>query len=68
MSISAPASEAGETKWALALGQLIEALRLLDESNAPPEIGAQLDLAIHRLQIAIRGAGARPSASPPSED
>ena len=48
----------------LALGQLTEALRLLDESKAPPEIGAELDLAIHRLENAIRGAGI-PSQPPP---
>ena len=68
MSTSAPASEPRETKWALALRRLTEALRLLDESNAPPEIGAQLDLAIHRLQIAIRDADASPPATSPSED
>jgi len=40
-------------KWSLALDQLIEALRLLDGSDAPPEIGARLDHAIHALQDAI---------------
>lgn len=52
----------------MALGQLTEALRLLDESKAPPEIGAELDLAIHRLQNAIRDAGMPPQAPPRSED
>jgi hypothetical protein len=32
---------------------MTEALALLDESNAPLEIGAELDLAIHRLQNAL---------------
>jgi hypothetical protein len=67
VSISAPSSEAG-SKWTLALRQLIEALQLLDESNAPPEIGAGLDLAIHRLQEAIRSVGGSPSAISSSED
>ena len=52
----------------LALRQLTEALRLLDESNAPPEIGAGLDLAIHRLQNAIRSAKVPPQAPSRSED
>ena len=63
MSISPP-SHSGRSQWVLALGQLTEALRLLDESKAPPEIGAELDLAIHRLENAIRGAGI-PSQPPP---
>jgi hypothetical protein len=68
VSISAPSSESGRNKWTLALRRLTEALQLLDESNAPPEIGAELDLAIHRLQDAIRSAGASPSAISPSND
>lgn len=40
-------------KWSLALRHLIEALKLLDESNAPAEIGARLDHAIHDLQDLI---------------
>jgi hypothetical protein len=40
-------------KWLLALQRLTQALELLDEGNAPPEIGAELDLTIHRLRAAI---------------
>lgn len=57
---------ADREKWSLALRKLNEALRLLDESEAPPEIGAELDHAIHRLQSAIESAGPgvpRPQAS-----
>jgi len=68
VSISASPSESGETRWALALRQLTDALRLLDESNAPPEIGAEVDLAIHRLQNAIRSARVPPPARSRSED
>lgn len=32
------------------LALMEEALRLLDQLGAPPEIGAQLDIAIHRLR------------------
>lgn len=39
--------------WSLAMQRMSEALALLDQSHAPPEIGAELDLAIHRLQNAI---------------
>lgn len=59
MKDSPPASHARETssdnrsKWSLALERMTEALALLDESNAPLEIGAELDLAIHRLQNAL---------------
>jgi len=35
-----------------------EALRLLDESDAPPQIGAQLDLAVQQLKQAITELGA----------
>jgi hypothetical protein len=41
---------------------------MLDESNAPPEIGAEVDLAIHRLQNAIRSARVPPPAPPRSQD
>jgi hypothetical protein len=68
VSISAPSSKFGESKWTLALRQLTEALELLDESHAPPEIGAELDLAIHRLQEAIGRAGASPPATSSSND
>jgi hypothetical protein len=40
-------------KWALALRQLTEALDLLDQSNAPPEIGARLTEAIDLLREAL---------------
>jgi hypothetical protein len=43
-------------KWSLALQHLDEALRLLDEGDAPAEVGADLDMAIHRLRSAIDGA------------
>jgi hypothetical protein len=36
-----------------ALSRMQEALRLLDESDAPPQIGAQLDLAVQQLKQAI---------------
>ena len=36
-----------------ALSQMQEALRLLDESDAPPQVGAQLDLAIQQLKQEI---------------
>jgi hypothetical protein len=35
---------------------MTEALQLLDDSNAPPELGAQLDLAIERLKQEIASA------------
>lgn len=37
-------------KWEEALDHMREALKVLDETNAPPQIGAQLDLAICQLQ------------------
>jgi hypothetical protein len=40
-------------KWAEALGFMCRALRLLDESGAPPDVGAHLDLARHHLSEAI---------------
>lgn len=60
MSISSPAcagtenTSADHEKWSVAVRQLGEALRLLDESNAPPEVGADLSMAIDRLQKAIQ--------------
>jgi hypothetical protein len=48
-------------KWLLALQRLTEALKLLDEGNAPPEIGAELDLTMHRLRTAIERATQRES-------
>ena len=43
-------------KHAAALRLLREALRLLDESDAPPEFGAQLDQVIVRLERFIHGS------------
>ena len=40
-------------QWTTALSHLQTALRILDESEAPPHIGAELDLAINRLNDAI---------------
>jgi len=45
-----PGNHAG---LASALAQMKEALRLLDESEAPAQIGAQLDLAIQQLEDEI---------------
>jgi hypothetical protein len=42
-----------QAKWSVALRLLGEALKLLDESDGPLEVGAQLDLTIHRLEGAI---------------
>ena len=42
-------------KHAAALRLLREALQLLDESDAPPEFGAQLDQVIVRLERFIHG-------------
>ena len=42
--------EAAEQKRAIALGLMEEALSLLDDSDTPGEIGADLDLAICRLR------------------
>lgn len=52
-------ASANSDKWSLALRHLNEALRLLDEGDAPPEVGAELDLAIHRLRSAIEGRAQR---------
>jgi len=41
-----------------ALSRMQEALRLLDESDVPPQIGAQLDLAVQQLKQAITELGA----------
>jgi hypothetical protein len=40
-------------KWTLALDHLTEALKLLDESDAPGDIAPHLDLAMHNLRSAI---------------
>ena len=41
-----------------ALSRMQEALRLLDENDAPPQIAAQLDLAVQQLKQAITELGA----------
>jgi hypothetical protein len=40
-------------KWRSALQQMTGALRMLDESEAPPDVGAHLDLSIQRLKDEI---------------
>ncbi|MFL6753355.1 MAG: hypothetical protein ACJ8FI_00610 [Sphingomicrobium sp.] len=45
-------------QWIVALERMVEALRLLDESHAPPDVGARLDLAIERLKEEIAAAKA----------
>lgn len=42
-----------QARWSAALRLLTEALQLLDENGAPPEIGAQLSMAIDRLEKSI---------------
>jgi len=44
--------------WSDALALMQRALAMLDESHAPAQIGAHLDLAIIRLQEHISNAGA----------
>lgn len=39
-----------DKSWSEALALMRKALAILDESNAPPEVGADLDLAIARLE------------------
>ena len=40
-------------KWVQALDRMREALGILDASQAPAEVGADLDMAINRLAEAI---------------
>lgn len=40
-------------QWKSALEHLETALRILDEADCPPQVGAQLDLAICRLKDVI---------------
>lgn len=42
-----------EPRLAQAASSMRAALKLLDEADAPPDIGAHLDLAIHRLESTI---------------
>ena len=46
-----------------ALEQLRSALQLLDRAEAPSEIGARIDLAIHELFLALAGMSARGALS-----
>lgn len=49
-----PAEQAGALGlMEIALGKMREALDLLDEAQAPADVGAHLDLAIVRLSEAI---------------
>lgn len=41
-----------------ALDHLESSLQLLDEADAPAEIGAHVDLAIHRLRAALEPSSA----------
>jgi hypothetical protein len=50
-----------QARWAAALRLLQEALNVLDDSDAPPEIGAQLSMAINRLERAIHRSVQRSS-------
>jgi hypothetical protein len=45
----------GIEKWEEALTLMRSALRLLDDSEAPADVGAHLDLAIIRLEAAVAG-------------
>lgn len=60
MSIPDSASQGGEQsrvqQWSLALQHLQDAIKILDESDAPPHLGAGIDLTIHRLRDIIQGA------------
>lgn len=40
-------------EWLSALGLMRQALSVLDKTEAPPDIGAHLDLAICRLEDAV---------------
>jgi hypothetical protein len=46
-------------QWPLALSQMQTALQLLDESDAPAHLAAQLDLAIQQLREEIARSKAR---------
>ena len=50
MSKGVPAEYAGERNVSAALDLMVEALTILDEREAPADIGAHLDLAIERLR------------------
>lgn len=40
-----------------ALGHLQQAIELLDNAGAPPNIAAHLDLAVHQLAVVIQSEG-----------
>jgi hypothetical protein len=43
-------------RWVTALERMSEALKTLDESDGPADVGAHLDLAIERLKTEIATA------------
>lgn len=47
----------GQKGLCLALTHLQSALDALDEADAPPQIGAHVDLAMHQLREAIANQG-----------
>lgn len=54
MNESAPVPEGA---LSIALNYLTEAIALLDQAGAPPQIAAHVDLAVHQLQEALTGVG-----------
>jgi hypothetical protein len=42
-------------KWTEALDHMRQALHILDDSEAPAEVGADLDLAMSRLSECLKG-------------
>ena len=72
MSNSHPASAAGGSASPSRNNQLVEALqlmqralRLIDEADGPPDIGAHLDLAISRLDDLIQSSEQKPYTRSP---
>ena len=57
-SPSKEGSEARVQRWRSALTHLSEALKILDKSDGPTHVRAQLDQTIHRLSEAIDTAAA----------
>lgn len=49
------------TQWAEALSHMRIALDVLDKSEAPPHIGAHLDLAIARLEEQVAQVASSPA-------
>ena len=60
MSIPASAPLGGKQscvrQWSVALQHLQAAIRILDESEAPPHVGAEIDLAVNRLRDVMANA------------